>query len=92
MVPCVGTASPVQRHRAVGDLDWRKMTMELSMWLALTAALVIREFFTALVITLFVLVAGVIEDLTVSRGRRAIRDLLSYLPRTALVRCHKGAD
>ena len=48
------------------------MTMELSMTLALLAALVIREFFTALIITLFVLVAEILEGLTVSRGRKAI--------------------
>jgi len=61
----------------------RRMTMELSMTIALVAALAIREFLTALVITLFVLVAEVLEGLTVGRGRRAIRDLLDFLPRTA---------
>ena len=75
---------------ALHSITERKMTMELSMWLALTAALVIREFFTALIITLFVLVAEVLEGMTVSRGRQAIRDLLSYLPRTALVRRPAG--
>src|SRR6202008_904873 len=64
----------------------RKMTMELSMTIALLAALVIGEFFTALVITGFVLAAEVLEGLTVGRGRRAIQDLLDFLPRTALVR------
>lgn len=64
----------------------RKMTMELSMTIALLAALAIREFFTALIITLFVLVAEVLEGLTVGRGRRAIRNLLDFLPRTANVR------
>ena len=39
------------------------------MTIAILAALVIREFFTALVITLFVLVAEVLESLTVGRGR-----------------------
>ncbi len=80
---------PIFRE-ALHSITERKMTMELSMWLALTAALVIREFFTALIITLFVLVAEVLEGMTVSRGRRAIRDLLSYLPRTALVRRPDG--
>lgn len=64
----------------------RKMTMELSMTIALLAALAIREFFTALIITLFVLIAEVLEGLTVGRGRRAIRNLLDFLPRTANVR------
>src|SRR5699024_544528 len=43
-------------------------------------------FFTALVITLFVLVAEVLEGLTVGRGRKAIRDLLELLPREVTVR------
>jgi P-type Cu+ transporter len=64
----------------------RRMTMELSMAIALLSALAIGEFFTALVITAFVLVAEVLEGLTVGRGRRAIRDLLDFLPPTATVR------
>jgi heavy metal translocating P-type ATPase len=64
----------------------RKMTMELSMTIALLAALAIGEFFTALVITGFVLGAEVLEGLTVGRGRRAIQDLLDFLPRTITVR------
>jgi heavy metal translocating P-type ATPase len=64
----------------------RKMTMELSMTIALLAALAIGEFFTALVITAFVLAAEVLEGLTVGRGRRAIQDLLDFLPRTVNVR------
>jgi heavy metal translocating P-type ATPase len=64
----------------------RKMTMELSMTIALLSALAIGEFFTALVITGFVLAAEVLEGLTVGRGRRAIQDLLNFLPRTVTVR------
>lgn len=64
----------------------RRMTMELSMTIAIVAAAAIGEFFTALVITLFVLVAEVLEGLTVSRGRRAIGDLLDFLPRLVSVR------
>jgi heavy metal translocating P-type ATPase len=60
--------------------------MELSMSIAIIAAAVISEFFTALVITLFVLIAEVLEGMTVSRGRRAIRDLLDFLPRAVSVR------
>ena len=44
------------------------------------------QFFTALIITLFVLVAEVLEGLTVGRGRKAIRDLLEFLPREVSVR------
>ena len=71
------------------NLRERRMTMELSMTLALVAALVIREYFTALLITLFVLVAEILEGLTVNRGRQAIADLLQFLPSTALV-CLSG--
>jgi P-type Cu+ transporter len=71
---------------AVENIVERKMTMELSMTIALLAALAIGEFFTALVITDFVLAAEVLEGLTVDRGRRAIQDLLDFLPRTVSVR------
>jgi heavy metal translocating P-type ATPase len=64
----------------------RKMTMELSMTIALLSALAIGEFFTALVITAFVLGAEILEGLTVGRGRRAIQELLDFLPRTVSVR------
>ena len=63
----------------------RRMTMELSMTIALVAALCIGAFLTAAVIVLFVLIAEVIEKRTVSRGRRAIKELLDFLPQTALV-------
>jgi len=63
----------------------RRMTMELSMTIALASALAIGEFFTALVITAFVLAAEILEGLTVGRGRRAIQDMLNFLPQTASV-------
>jgi heavy metal translocating P-type ATPase len=71
---------------AIENIVQRKMTMELSMTIALLAALAIGEFFTALVITAFVLAAEVLEGFTVGRGRRAIQDLLDFLPRTISVR------
>jgi Cd2+/Zn2+-exporting ATPase/Cu+-exporting ATPase len=71
---------------ALENLLARRMTMELSMSIAIVAAAAISEFFTALVITMFVLVAEVLEGMTVSRGRRAIRDLLDFLPRAVSVR------
>ena len=76
---------PVFRE-AAENVFARRMTMELSMSIALIAAAAIGEFFTALIITLFVLVAEVLEGMTVRRGRTAIRDLLDFLPRTASVR------
>ncbi len=73
---------PIFRE-AIENVLERRMTMELSMTIALLAALFIRQFFTALIITLFVLVAEVLEGMTVNRGRKAIKDLLSLLPQTA---------
>jgi heavy metal translocating P-type ATPase len=73
-------------HEAYENIVQRRMTMELSMAIAIVAALTIREIFTALVITLFVLVAEILEGLTVGRGRTAIRHLVDLLPTTATVR------
>src|SRR6202165_5083690 len=73
-------------HEAYENIVQRRMTMELSMAIAIVAALAIREIFTALVITLFVLVAEILEGLTVGRGRTAIRRLVGLLPTTATVR------
>ena len=70
---------------AFENIIQRRMTMELSMTIALVSALAIGEFFTALVITAFVLAAEILEGLTVGRGRRAIRDMLDFLPQTASV-------
>ena len=77
---------------AFENLLARRMTMELSMSIAIVAAAAISQFFTALVITLFVLIAEVLEGMTVSRGRRAIRDLLDFLPRAIAVRRSGGVS
>jgi heavy metal translocating P-type ATPase len=73
-------------HEAYENITQRRMTMELSMAIAIVAALAIREIFTALVITLFVLVAEILEGLTVGRGRKAIQHLVDLLPSVATVR------
>jgi heavy metal translocating P-type ATPase len=73
-------------QEALQNILARRMTMELSMTIAIAAAAAIGQFFTALVITLFVLVAEVLEGFTVGRGRRAIRDLLEFLPDEVSVR------
>lgn len=70
---------------AIENIVERRMTMELSMAIALVSALAIGEFFTALVITAFVLAAEILEGLTVGRGRRAIQDMLDFLPQIASV-------
>lgn len=80
---------PIFRE-AFSDLLSRRMTMELSMTIALVSALVIREVFTALLIVFFVLIAEVLEELTVGRGRRAIQDLLDLLPQQVELRRADG--
>src|SRR6266446_3136103 len=68
------------------NLRKRRMTMELSMTLALIAALCIGQFLTALVIAFFVLFAEMVEGYTVGSGRRAIQTLIDALPRQVRVR------
>src|SRR5260370_17882245 len=68
------------------NLRKRRMTMELSMTLALVAALCIGQFLTALVIAFFVLFAELVESYTVGGGRRAIQNLVDALPRQVRVR------
>jgi heavy metal translocating P-type ATPase len=87
---CVG-AWPIFRE-AIENLFARRMTMELSMAVAIAAAASIGQFFTALVITAFVLVAEELEGRTVARGRRAIHELLESLPRSVSVRRGEASD
>ena len=65
-------------HEAYENITQRRMTMELSMTIAIVAALAIGEVFTALIITLFVLVAEILEGLTVGQGRQAIQRLGTF--------------
>jgi cation transport ATPase len=76
---------PILKEAFEATLE-RRMTMELSMTIAIGAALAIGQFFTGLVIILFVLIAEVLEGLTVARGRTAIKGLLDQLPANATVR------
>src|ERR1019366_6716705 len=90
-IPAIGVACTLLGgfpifHEAYENIAQRRMTMELSMAIAIVAALAIREIFTALVITLFVLAAEILEGLTVGRGRKAIQHLVDLLPNTATVR------
>ena len=73
-------------EEALENLRKRRMTMELSMTLALIAALCIGQFLTALVIAFFVLFAELVEGYTVGGGRRAIQNLIDALPRQVRVR------
>lgn len=71
---------------ALENLRKRRMTMELSMTIALISALCIGQFLTALVIAFFVLFAELLEGYTVGGGRRAIQKLIDSLPRQVTVR------
>ena len=89
LVAAVVGGVPIWKEALEALLE-RRMTMELSMTIAIGAALVIGESFTAAVIVLFVLIAEVLEHQTVGRGRRAIAQLVELLPRTATVRRGEG--
>ncbi len=87
LVALLGTAVgsyPIVKE-TLSSLAARRMTMELSMMIALLAAMAIGEVFTALVIVFFVLIAEALEGHTVGRVRRSIGDLLNLLPRTVAV-------
>ncbi len=71
---------------AWSDVRSRRMSMELSMLIAILAAALIGQWVTALVITTFVLAAEILEDLSMDRGRDALTDLMSYLPTQVQVR------
>ncbi|MEK7686255.1 MAG: cation-translocating P-type ATPase [Verrucomicrobiota bacterium] len=71
---------------AWANLRKRRMTMELSMSIALVGALLIGQFLTALVIAFFVLFAELLEGFTVGSGRKAIEKLINSLPRSVTVR------
>jgi heavy metal translocating P-type ATPase len=72
------------------DVRCRRMSMELSMLIAVVAAAAIGEWVTSLVIVAFVLAAEILEDLSLDRGRDALTDLMAFLPETAQVR--EGGD
>lgn len=68
------------------DVRGRRMSMELSMLIAIVAAAAVGEWVTALVVTAFVLAAEILEDLSMDRGRDALTDLMSFLPSDVQVR------
>ncbi|UEJ81958.1 cadmium-translocating P-type ATPase [Brachybacterium halotolerans subsp. kimchii] len=82
---------PILRE-AFGDVRARRMSMELSMLLAIAAAAAIGEWVTALIIAAFVLAAEILEDLSMDRGREALTDLMSFLPESVQVRRTGAAE
>jgi Cu+-exporting ATPase len=75
---------------AFEDIRHRRMSMELSMLIAIVAAAAIGEWATSLVITAFVLAAEILEDLSMDRGRDALTDLMSFLPEAVRVHRNNG--
>ena len=71
---------------AWAHLRRRRMSMELSMLIAGVAAAAIGQWVTSLVITVFVLAAEILEDLSMDRGRDALTDLMAFLPDRVRVR------
>ena len=72
---------------AFDNIRNRRMTMELSMSIAVVATLFIQQYFTGAVITFFLIQFGeLLEHLTVSRGRRVIEKLIALLPNQATIR------
>lgn len=67
------------------DLRSWRMSMELSMLIAMGAAAAIGEWVTALFIATFVLAAEILEDLALDRGQDALTDLMNFLPETVQV-------
>ncbi|MHB8605928.1 MAG: heavy metal translocating P-type ATPase, partial [Thermoplasmatota archaeon] len=63
----------------------RQINMEITMALGVAAALVIGQFATAAIIVAFTLFSMYLEDLTKSRGKRALEVLLRAAPDTAHV-------
>lgn len=89
--PAVGIAGLVAGcwpivTEAIEDARQHRMSMELSMLIAIVAAAAIGEWVTALLVTTFVLAAEILEDLSMDRGRDALTDLMAFLPETVRVR------
>ena len=75
---------------AFENIKEKRMTMELSMSIAVLATLFIQQYATGLVITFFVLIAEYLEHLLVSQGRNVIEKLVSLMPNKAIVRRGMG--
>jgi heavy metal translocating P-type ATPase len=68
------------------DIRAKRMSMDLSMLIAIVAAAVIGQWLTSLVIVVFVLLAEILEDLCMDQGRNALSDLMAFLPSSVRIR------
>lgn len=64
----------------------RRMTMEVSMTVAIVASLLVGQFTAAVVVTFFVLLSEFIESYAVDRGRATVIKLEKSVPKKALIR------
>ncbi|HKM79249.1 MAG TPA: cation-transporting P-type ATPase, partial [Candidatus Bathyarchaeia archaeon] len=68
------------------SLRHKKINMEVSMALAIFASLLIGQFTAAAVIAFFVILAELLEEMAVDKGRATILRLEEATPKTALVK------
>ncbi|MBS7577595.1 MULTISPECIES: cation-translocating P-type ATPase [unclassified Enterococcus] len=74
------------------DIQAKKMSMDLSMLIAIIAAASIGQGTTSLVITLFVLVAEILEDLCMAQGEASLSNLLAFLPQKVKIKQKDTAE
>jgi len=73
-------------EETIRSLRHKRITMEVTMTIAIVASLIIRAFTAAVIIAFFVLLAEYIEEYAVDRARNTVFQLEKAAPRTALVR------
>ena len=73
------------------SLRHKKINMEVSMTLAIFVSLLIGQFTAAAVIAFFVILAELLEEMAVDKGRATILKLEGSIPKTALVK-RDGAE
>lgn len=76
---------PIYKEAFFDGILHLQMNMELSMTIALVAAMCIEQFETSTIIVLFVLIAEVLEGLTVGQGRKALKKLTDILPKQIFI-------
>ncbi len=77
---------PIYRETFHSLARHRRISMEVSMTVAIAASLIVGAFFAALVITFFVLLAEFIEGYAIDKARSTITQLEKVAPKKALVR------
>ncbi len=81
---------PIYRE-TLQSLKHKKINMEVSMTIAIFTSLLIDQFTAAAVIALFVILAELLEEMAVDKGRATIVKLEESIPKKALVK-RNGAE